>query len=98
MIAEKLSIEPLPDIVICSECGWRGSLLRCETETDSESWELPEEYTVFICPICKDGGCIDDYCMSGERLEEWKEWKNVRYVIDINRDWKYTRGDGSGDK
>jgi len=43
----------LPDDtpVICCECDWKGKLIDCETEMDSEGWEYPE-YEVLVCPNC----------------------------------------------
>lgn len=63
---------PLPDIAICSECGWRGPVDECPKEEDGD-WEYGY-YTIDVCPKCEDGGCIDDYDMTPERLKEWEEW------------------------
>jgi len=64
--------EPSADIAICSECGWRGNVSECEIGTDGD-WESGY-YEIDLCPVCEDGGCIDDYDMSEERLKEWEEW------------------------
>ena len=64
--------EPKPDIAICSECGWRGSVEKCIKEQDGD-WESGY-YEIDECPICKDGGCIDNYDMSPQRFKEWKQW------------------------
>ena len=66
--------EPLPDIAICSVCGWRGSIDQCEQATDGD-WESGY-YKVDLCPVCEDGGCIDDYDMSESRRKEWKIWQS----------------------
>jgi hypothetical protein len=44
----------------CSACRWRGKVSDCETEIESEGWEIPE-YKIHLCPQCEEGGCIDDY-------------------------------------
>ena len=63
---------PLPDIAICSQCGWRGPTSECETGEEGD-WETGY-YKIHLCPKCADGGCVDDYDMSPERLREWEEW------------------------
>ena len=67
-----LDNEPLPDIAICSQCGWRGSVKDCGEAEDGD-WETGY-YKIDACPICEDGGCIDDYDMTAEREKEWNEW------------------------
>ncbi len=64
--------EPLPDIAICSQCGWRGQSTECPKEEEGD-WESGY-HMVDICPKCEDGGCIDDYDMSDEQLAKWEEW------------------------
>ena len=44
----------------CTTCGWKGLVSDCETEQEQDGWENPP-YTIHLCPICEDGGCIDDY-------------------------------------
>ena len=68
--------EPIPDIAICSECGWRGPVSKCLKDQDGD-WESGY-YIIDLCPICADGGCIDDYDMTPERLKEWNEWSKTR--------------------
>jgi hypothetical protein len=67
--------EPKPDIAICSECGWRGPVTECGKDTDGD-WETGY-YPIDLCPKCGDGGCVDDYDMSPERLAEWEKWKKA---------------------
>ncbi len=64
--------QPPPDIAICSQCGWRGDTGDCETDTEGD-WESGY-HTVYLCPKCEDGGCIDDYDMTAAREKEWNEW------------------------
>ena len=82
---ETFNKEPKPDIAICSKCGWRGPVSECDVDPygdgDWESGYVP----VDLCPVCEDGGCIDDYDMSDERFEEWRKWweenekRNIKY-------------------
>jgi len=66
--------EPLPDIAICSECGWRGHVSECQIAPHGDGdWETGY-HPVHLCPICEDGGCIDNYDMSDERAKEWEKW------------------------
>lgn len=60
------SKKPLPDIAICATCGWSGHVSKCEVVTEQDGWEAPP-YSVHLCPICEDGGCIDDYEYSKEQ-------------------------------
>ena len=64
--------EPIPDIAICSECGWRGPASECESEQDGD-WETGY-YDVHVCPKCDSGGCIDAYDMSEDQLKKWNAW------------------------
>lgn len=59
-----------PDVAICSACGWRGPARECEKGQDGD-WETGY-FQVDLCPLCEDGGCIDDYEYSRER-EQIKE-------------------------
>ena len=67
-----VNVEPQPDLANCSKCGWKGSISECEEGTDGD-WESGY-YKIHECPICDDGGCIDDYDMSDEQLKIWEEW------------------------
>jgi len=69
-------IEPLPDIAICSSCEWKGDVKDCEEDEEGD-WETGY-YKIHLCPKCEDGGCIDDYSMSDERAEEWRQWHNLQ--------------------
>lgn len=70
------SVEPMPDIAICSECGWKGPVSDCETDQEGD-WESGY-YLIHLCPKCEDGGSIDDYDMSETQLKEWKLWDKTR--------------------
>lgn len=72
--------EPRPDIAICSECGWKGSTLECIKGEDGD-WETGY-YPIDLCPVCEDGGCIDDYDMTPDREKEWDEWRKKIGVTD----------------
>jgi len=67
--------EPGPDIAICQECDWRGSLSECGTEQDGD-WETGY-YLIHTCPKCDDCGMIE-YDMSEKRALEWNAWKERR--------------------
>lgn len=56
---------PAPDMCSCANCGWKGKASDCERTKESEGWEYPS-YWIHLCPVCEDGGCIDDYWYSGE--------------------------------
>jgi len=57
-----------PDMCGCSNCGWKGKCSDCKTDWESEGWEYPE-YQIHLCPVCDDGGCIDDYWYSEDEEE-----------------------------
>jgi len=78
---DNANIEPNPDIAICSQCGWRGSISECDVDPHGDGdWESGY-YPVDLCPVCEDGGCIDDYDMSEERLIEWEIWSSRKHHI-----------------
>jgi len=58
----------MPDLAHCSDCGWRGPATECQKGTEGD-WESGY-YAVDYCPVCEDGGCIDDYDFSPEQLEK----------------------------
>jgi hypothetical protein len=66
---------PLPDIGICSKCSLRHKLSNCETEWDSDGWEDPTPYEVYLCPKCEDGGCIDDFEYSTKQGKAYDRWE-----------------------
>ena len=68
--------EPIPDIAICSICGWRGNVSECAKGTEGD-WESGY-FETDECPKCEDGGCIDDYAMSLGRSREWHAWYNKK--------------------
>ena len=51
-----------PDMCTCATCGWKGLVSDCDTEQDGD-WETGY-YDSSLCPVCDDGGCIDDYWYS----------------------------------
>jgi len=65
---QKMSEGPLPDIAICSGCEWKGHVSECKTDEEGD-WENGY-YIIHICPICEDGGCIDDYEYSEGGIKE----------------------------
>lgn len=65
--------EPLPDKAICSACGWKGSVSKCETELEGD-WENGY-YKIHLCLKCEDGGCIDDYDFSNKQWKLREKWK-----------------------
>lgn len=73
LIDQEENDEPFADIAICSICGWRGAVEECGTEEEGD-WE-GGYYNVDTCPVCPDGGCIDDYAMSEARAKEWDAWR-----------------------
>ena len=64
--------QPKPDIAICSDCGWRGPVEECLKGQDGD-WESGY-FEIDECPKCDNGGCIEDYDMTPERLEEYNKW------------------------
>ena len=59
--------EPVCDMCKCSECGWEGKVSDAIVEWESESWENPTEYEVVYCPVCEDGGMVDDFWNSKDK-------------------------------
>jgi len=55
--------EDVADMCSCSICGWKGKCDDCETEWEQDGWE-GNRYQIHLCPICEDGGSIDDYWTS----------------------------------
>lgn len=72
IVSTTVEKEPLPDIAKCSKCGWKGSVDKCETDSEGD-WETGY-YNIHLCPKCEDGGCVDDYSMSKKRAKEWNLW------------------------
>ena len=69
---------PEPDIVKCSICKWSGSVVGLDigSEGDYENGY----YDIYLCPECEDGGSIDYYGMSTERLKEWEAYEKSKLV------------------
>lgn len=50
------------DLAKCAGCEWEGPITSCESYKESESWEIPKEYTVLVCPVCSlhnDDGLVE---------------------------------------
>jgi hypothetical protein len=63
--------DPKLDCGECSVCGWSGKLSECET---AQEGNCEEGYvTAAYCPVCEDGGCIENFYPSGESLAEWEK-------------------------
>jgi len=59
-LLKELSETEKPDYVvaICDDCDWRGKPSDCETYEEDDGWESGIEYTVAICPKCKEENVI----------------------------------------
>jgi len=66
--------EPLPDLGKCSDCGKTYKLSGCPTDVEGD-WETGY-FNVVICPVCEDGGCIDDYFYSKKQMKKYLKWEN----------------------
>jgi len=73
--AISLGLRKMPplDIAICSECNRQYKVSDCPKDEEGD-WESGY-YEVDLCPVCEDGGCIDDYCYSPEQLKVFKAWE-----------------------
>ena len=60
--------DPVLDCGTCSECGWSGKLSECE-KAEEGNFETGYHWAVY-CPVCEDGGCIDDFYPSSESLTQ----------------------------
>ena len=72
--------EPQPDIAICTVCETRTPVTECPQERDGD-WESGY-FMVHVCPVCEDGGCIDDYGMSEQQLSKWDAWSLRQPLTD----------------
>ena len=46
----------------CQDCNWKGTLDKCDSYIEQESWEMPWiEYRVYICPKCNGEDVWVDY-------------------------------------
>jgi hypothetical protein len=73
-LVDDVKNRPNGDIAVCSECGWRGPISECNVVQDGD-WESGY-YEVHECPVCMDGGCIDDYDYSPEQAKKLDAWFN----------------------
>ena len=62
--------DPVLDCGTCSECGWTGKLSDCIKEEEG-NYDTGYYWAVY-CPVCEDGGCIENFYPSAESLAEWK--------------------------
>jgi hypothetical protein len=53
---------------------------------ESDGWEQPE-YQIHLCPVCEDGGCVDDYWFSEESIETDEEMK-ARIISVLPKPWR----------
>lgn len=63
---------PSADIAVCGVCGWKGPTYECETEKEGDFES--GYFDIHLCPKCEDGGLIEDYEMSEERIKEYEAW------------------------
>ena len=70
----KHSSEVKADLCKCGSCGKTFKVSECPTETERDGWENPS-YQIHECPECRDGGDINDYFTSPERLALWDKLK-----------------------
>ena len=70
----KHSSEVENDLCKCSNCGETFKVSECPVEIERDGWENPP-YEIHECPKCPDGGDINDYSMSPERLALWDKLK-----------------------
>ena len=71
---EETDVEPQPDIAICAVCETRTPVSECPQEIDGD-WESGY-CMIHVCPVCADGGCIDDYGMSEQQLDKRDAWSS----------------------
>lgn len=71
------NVEPQPDIAICSICGWKGSINLCHI--DEEGDFETGYYLIHLCPVCEDGGCIDNYEYSLKAAQEYDKWRKLNH-------------------
>lgn len=71
----KTSSDIKPDLCKCSTCGGEFHISECETDHDYHDGHEMSPYSIHLCPVCPDGGCIDDYNLSEELLLLWDKMK-----------------------
>ena len=53
-----------PDMCKCCNCEGVFKVKDCPTDYGHhDGWEMPT-YTEILCPVCDDGGCVDDFFFS----------------------------------
>lgn len=77
---DNVSNEPLPDIAICSICGGVHDVDKLEINNEYD-FETNINCTYHVCPLCLNGGCIDNYKMTPLRASEWNNWNTKRNAI-----------------
>lgn len=66
--AEK-KIDDSPDLCKCGNCHTEFKVKDCELDYGHHNgWEMPA-YSEVICSVCDDGGCIDDFYYSNNKIE-----------------------------
>ena len=96
VIEKNPNYNPAPDCCSCACCGWHGKVSECYAYEESESWEVSQTYVAHDCPVCADGGMIDNYYFSLRAsilYQIYRFWMRVRRVISTN-----TRFISPGDK
>ena len=73
--------EPKPDLAKCSQCGWKGPVEDCGTDSEGD-WESGY-YDIHTCPKCDDGGCVDDYDMTPDQEARWWAWHSLANAKDL---------------
>jgi len=74
--------EEVENICECGDCRKIYRVSDLASETESESWEMPQTYTVHFCPKCEDGGHIEDYWYDKRPL-----WL-IRSINFIGYNWR----------
>ena len=70
-----------PDMCKCSECGGEFKCDDLQLEEEQDGWENPV-YWIHVCPVCENGGCIDDYFHSeGRGVGVMVEGKRVKVEV-----------------
>lgn len=63
-------VEPKPDMCKCYECNYEFEVDTCIKDFGHHNgWELPP-YTEILCPVCEDGGEINDFWFSEDVLSQ----------------------------
>lgn len=75
--------EPLPDMVTCDVCGKTFYFRDCEKIWGHhDGWELPGYYQ-YLCPHCKDGGCLNEPSFSKRQWRKHVKWETKQWKAHI---------------